>query len=88
MTRTRTLDRGLEEWSCIRCRRRLLLRRPPAFQKIVLECGDEWATHVGGTGGLEMGEVQPRPGGPGDLPARDRSWLAEQGIEWRPDGMQ
>src|SRR5580693_9731732 len=53
MTRTRTLAQGVEEWSCAECSRRLLLRRPPKFEKVVLEPGDEWAAHVGATGGLQ-----------------------------------
>jgi hypothetical protein len=85
MTRTRTLERGAEEWSCTRCSRRLLLRRPPAFEKVVLESGDEWAMHVGGTGGLQADTVQGRPAAPGGLPAQERSWLAGHGIEWEPD---
>jgi len=63
MTRTRTLERGVEEWSCTRCSRRLRLRRPPAFEKIVLDPGDEWAAHVGGTGGVEAGTVAASPAG-------------------------
>jgi hypothetical protein len=47
MTRTRTLERGVEEWSCTQCSRRLLFRWPPAFDKIVLDRGDEWAAHIG-----------------------------------------
>jgi hypothetical protein len=85
MTRTQTPEPGVEEWSCTECSRRLLLRRPPAFEKIVLERGDEWAAHVGSTGGLDMAAPQTRPGRPADLPARDRGWLAEHGIEWEPD---
>lgn len=85
MTRTRTLEPGAEEWSCTRCSRRLLLRRPPAFEKIVLESGDEWAIHVGGTGGLQPDTMEGHPVTPGDLPAHERSWLAEHGIQWKPD---
>jgi len=85
MTRTKTLEHGVEEWSCTGCRRRLLIRRPPAFEKIVLEPGDEWAAHVGSTGGLQMAASQPRPDPRGDLPVHDRGWLAEHGIEWGPD---
>jgi hypothetical protein len=85
MTRTQTPEPGVEEWSCTECGRRLLLRRPPAFEKIVLERGDEWAAHVGSTGGLDMAAPQTRSGRPADLPARDRGWLAEHGIEWEPD---
>jgi hypothetical protein len=57
------------------------MRRPPAFEKIVLERGDEWVTHVGGTGGLQVttaGAQLPSP----DLPPQAREWLAEHGIEW------
>jgi hypothetical protein len=84
MTRTKALEQGVDEWSCTGCSRRLLIRRPPAFEKIVLEGGDEWAAHVGSTGGLEAAAPQARASRPDDLPGRDRSWLAEQGIEWRP----
>jgi hypothetical protein len=85
MTRTRALERGVEEWSCTRCTRRLLLRRPPVFEKIVLDRGDEWATHVGGSAGLEMGAMAARPADPGGLQAQERSWLAAHGIDWKPD---
>jgi hypothetical protein len=79
------LEHGVEEWSCTGCRRRLLIRRPPAFEKIVLEPGDEWAAHVGSTGGLQMAPNQPDTARPAELPARDRGWLADHGIEWEPD---
>ena len=55
MRRTRTLEHGVEEWSCTECSRRLLFRRPPAFEKVVLDRGDERATHVGGSSGLHSG---------------------------------
>jgi hypothetical protein len=85
MTRTKTLEHGVEEWSCTGCGRRLLIRRPPAFEKIVLEPGDERAAHVGSTGGLQMASTEARPASPGHLPAHERGWLAEHGIEWEPD---
>ena len=84
MTRTRTLQPGVEEWSCPQCGRRLLLRRPPAFEKIVIEPGDEWAVHTGSTGSLELSMGEARPAAAGVLPARERSWLAAHGIEWEP----
>jgi hypothetical protein len=86
MTRTRTLERGAEEWACAQCGRRLLLRRPPAFEKVVLDRGDERAMHVGGAGGLQAGPVHGHPAAPGELPGRDRDWLAGHGIEWQRDG--
>lgn len=85
MTRTRTLEHGVEEWSCPQCGRRLLFRRPPAFEKIVLERGDERTAHVGGAGGPQAAAMEVRPARPGDLPAQDHGWLAGHGIEWGPD---
>jgi hypothetical protein len=85
MTRTRTLAQGVDEWSCTVCSRRLLLRRPPDYKKIVLERGDEWAAHVGGTGGLRPATMNTRLAEPGSLRARDRTWLSEQGIDWGPN---
>jgi len=86
MTRIRTLEHGVEEWSCATCGRRLLMRRPPEFEQIVLERGDEWAAHVGGAGGFQMAGIQARPSGPGSPSAADRGWLDEHGITWGPEG--
>lgn len=85
MTRTRTLAQGVDEWCCTICSRRLLLRRPPDYKKIVLDRGDEWAAHVGGTGGLQPAAMNARRAEPGSLRARDRAWLSEQGIDWGPE---
>jgi hypothetical protein len=74
MTRTRTLEHGLEEWSCTQCSRRLLFRRPPAFEKTVLERGDEWATHVGSTSDLQMGAMRAR-----HASQRERGAAGDQG---------
>jgi hypothetical protein len=57
------------------------MRRQPAFEKIVLEHGDEWITHVGGTAGLQVTATGAQPA-TGDLPPRAREWLAEHGIDW------
>ena len=59
----KTHPSGAEEWCCSTCGRRFLLSWPPAYEKIVLEAGDEYATHTGGKGGLRMqppqiGEVE------------------------------
>jgi hypothetical protein len=81
MTGTKSLEPGVEEWSCTQCSRRLLIRRPPAFEKIVLERGDEWTTHVGSIGGLQVASVGTQS--PlADLPPQAREWLADHGIEW------
>jgi hypothetical protein len=60
------------------------MRRPPAFEKIVLERGDEWAVHVGSTGGLQIGPMDARPAH-GELSAQAREWLETHGMEWGPD---
>jgi hypothetical protein len=85
MTRTRSLELGVDEWSCTECGRRLLMRMPPAFEQIVLERGDEAAAHVGGTGGLQIAEIEPYPANTGGPSAPERGWLAEHGIAWGPD---
>jgi hypothetical protein len=86
MTRTSTPDRGIEVWSCSQCTRRLLVRRPPDFEKTVLEPGDESAAHVGGTGAIRPAEVTPHPALPRQPSAQDRHWLAELGIGWEHPG--
>ena len=86
MTRTRSLEHGVDEWSCTECGRRLLMRRPPEFEQIVLERGDEGAAHVGGTGGLQVAEIGAHPSNAGGPSAPERDWLAEHGIAWEPDG--
>ncbi|MDR3032070.1 MAG: hypothetical protein LBV78_03000 [Kitasatospora sp.] len=84
MTRIAALGDGVEEWSCTRCSRRLLFRRPPEFEKIVLEPGDEQAAHVGAAGGLQVTVAEPDLPATGEVAAQDRDWLAEHGIEWNP----
>ncbi len=81
MTRTSTAERGVEEWSCTQCSRRLLFRLPPAFEKLVLDHGDEQAAHVGG--GLRAAAMA-RPADTASLPSAERRWLSEQGITWEP----
>ena len=49
---------GAEEWACPTCGRRFLLQWPPNYKRIILEPGDENATHSGGKGGLRMSAPQ------------------------------
>jgi hypothetical protein len=63
------------------CGRRFWMRRPPTFAKIVLERGDEQASHVSSAGGLRAVAIDaPLP--LDDLPSPAREWLAGHGIEW------
>jgi len=41
-----THDSGFEEWHCPTCGRRLLMRWSPAYERVVLEAGDELAGHT------------------------------------------
>ena len=70
-------ESGAEEWHCPQCGRRMLLRWPPNFEKIILERGDEAVTHVGGKGGLRMTAAAET-----GLPDQERSWLRDNGIDW------
>jgi hypothetical protein len=49
---------GAEEWYCPICGRRFMLSWPPEYKKIILNVGDERASHTGGKGGLSIGEFQ------------------------------
>jgi hypothetical protein len=51
-------ESGAEEWFCPTCGRRFLMQWPPAYKKIILEPGDDYAAHSGGKGGLIMGAIQ------------------------------
>lgn len=68
----KTHESGAQEWYCPTCGRRFLMTWPPNYHKVVLEPGDEYAVHTGGTGGLTMGGVE--------VDAEDWSWLPS---EWR-----
>jgi hypothetical protein len=57
----RTYPSGAEERHCATCDRRMIMQWPPKYKKIVLEPGDENATHAGGKGGLQMGGIQAAP---------------------------
>lgn len=67
-----------EEWACPRCGRRLLLRWPPNYEKVVLEQGDLTAVHVGGQGGVRAGGITATAVPVG----ADQQWLRNNGIDW------
>ena len=85
MTRTRTQRPGVEEWSCTQCSRRLLFRWPPAFEKVVVDRGDESVAHTGGMGDIQVTPVTVQLADGVGLPAHERDWLEAQGIDWRPE---
>jgi len=65
-------DSGTEEWLCPECGRRTLMRWQPDYEKIVLDVGDDLATHFGGRGGMRTPEIHER----------DLEWLRGHGIDW------
>jgi len=77
-----TAESGAEEWICPSCGRRMLLRWPPDYEKLVLEHGDDTAVHVGGKGGLRMGQAVVAPAAAADVPDDERQWLHDNGIDW------
>lgn len=82
MILTGSAESGAEEWACPSCGRRMLLRWPPDYEKLVLEHGDDTAVHVGGKGGLRMGQVAVAPAPTADVPTAERQWLHDIGIDW------
>ena len=75
-------ESGAEEWLCPICGRRMLLRWPPDYEKLVLEHGNESAIHVGGKGGARVGDFVVAPTPEGDVPGTERQWLSDNGIDW------
>ncbi len=73
-----TAQAGAEEWLCPQCARRILLRWPPDYQRLVLESGDTTAVHTASKGGARVGEIAVA-GAPAE---DDRNWLWSHGIDW------
>jgi len=71
---------GAEEWFCPTCGRRFVMHWPPAYQKIVLEAGDEYAIHRGGKGGLQMEQPQISDAEEPELPEEFRAAI-EKALE-------
>jgi hypothetical protein len=63
-----TDETGADEWYCRICGRHFRMRWPPEYARVVLVAGDEEATHVGGKGGLHMGELQVESAPEADQP--------------------
>lgn len=53
-----TYPTGAEEWHCPACGRRLIMTWPPAYKKIILEYGDEYAVHACTKGGTDFLSTQ------------------------------
>jgi hypothetical protein len=49
---------AMQGWYCPTCGRRILLLVPPNSEMVIVEPGDQDASHSGSTGGLRTGPVQ------------------------------
>lgn len=76
------LESGAEDWACPDCGRRVLLRWPPDYQKLVLAEGDLSAVHTGGKGGFRLSGVAVTPEPAAPIRESERSWLHDNGIDW------
>lgn len=45
---------GAEEWYCPTCGRRFVMQWPPAYERVIIEAGDETAIHSGGKGQAQL----------------------------------
>lgn len=63
MVLEQTHPSGAEEWVCPICGRRFVMTWKP-YRRVVLEAGDESATHSGSKGGVKVGAVTVIPDGP------------------------
>jgi hypothetical protein len=58
---------GEDEWYCPTCGRRLLIQWPPAYQRTMINPGDEYAIHTVSKGGLKMTSSQAKQSSSLDL---------------------
>jgi hypothetical protein len=75
-------ESGTEEWVCPDCGRRVLLRWPPEFERLVVEPGDGRAVHIGAKGGVRMTGLDVNPSPSHGLSSEVRQWLSNNGIDW------
>jgi len=75
-------ESGAEMWICLSSDRRMLLRWPPDYEKLVLVRGEDTAIYVGGKGGLQVSDVAADPPPSRDVPAKEYLWLRDHGIDW------
>jgi hypothetical protein len=71
-------DSGTEEWLCPQCGRRTLMRWEPGYERVVLDVGDDLATHFGGRSRIRTSADEIRP----EVRECDVDWLRGLGIDW------
>ena len=62
-----TYPSGVQEWVCPTCTRRFILQPPPKFRIIVLNAGNDQASHTGSTRGLKISPPEMNDSMPEDL---------------------
>ena len=65
-------DPGMEGWYCPTCGRRILFLSSPNHQMVIVEPGDQFASHRGSTGGLRIGLVGIEQGEKADEISEER----------------
>ncbi len=55
-----TYPSGAEEWYCPECGRRFVMQWPPAYKRIILEAGNEFAIHNAAKDALNIDTPQVR----------------------------
>jgi len=83
MVLTRFDDSGAEEWSCLQCGRRMLLRwPPPSFEALVLDEGDPRVPHAGTKGDAALSAEAGADVRNDGVTTAELRWLREHGIAW------
>ena len=62
-----TYPTGVQEWFCPICTRRFIMQPPPNFRIIVLNAGNDQASHTGSTRGLIISPPEMNDSLPEDL---------------------
>ncbi len=89
----KTHSSGAQEWYCPTCGRRFVMQWTPKHKRIILNGGDEYAAHSGGTGGLKVGGVEIQTSERGAAPTEEdlpldhwKSWLdSDDASKWWPE---
>ena len=68
---------GAEEWHCPTCGRRYLMKWHPAYDRVILEVGDELAIHIGSAGGLHLSALGVDVADDSEFPEKLRIALEE-----------
>jgi hypothetical protein len=77
-----SVESGAEEWACPACGRRMLLRWPPNYERLVVDHGDARVVHIGGKGGVRVSGIEVSQAPATNVRDDDLQWLRDSGIDW------